>query len=162
MTWWDEKRRPASVAFRDPTAAFTLIEVIVVLAILALSVTLIAGYRPPWSSSLNMRGAAGQLATALRLARSEAISRDAAVSVAVDVARHRYRIGQETERVLPPNFKVELLTLASERYAANTGEIRFNPDGSSTGGRVILDNGTRTIAVGVDWLSGRVSVRDER
>jgi general secretion pathway protein H len=162
MTWSDKTRRPASVALRDRQAGFTLIEVIVVLAILTLSVTLIVGYRPPWNSSLNMRGAAGQLATALRLARSEAISRDAAVSVAVDVARHRYRIGQDTERVLPPTFKVELLTLTSERYAASAGEIRFNPDGSSTGARVILGDGTRTIAVGVDWLNGRVSIRDER
>jgi general secretion pathway protein H len=162
MIWLAETRPPATVACRGYQAGFTLIEVIVVMAILALSVVLIVGYRPPWSGSLSVRAAAGQLATALRLARSEAISRDAPVSVAVDVARHRYRIGQDTEKVLPPSLKVELLTLASERYATTAGEIRFNPDGSSTGGRVTIGDGARTVAVGVDWLNGRVSIRDER
>jgi general secretion pathway protein H len=161
MIWWDEQRPPVAVAFRGRQTGFTLIEVIVVIAILALAVALIVGYRPPWSSSLSVRGAAGQLAVALRVARSEAISRDAPVSVMVDVARHRYRVDRETERTLPPNLKVELLTLVSERSATNAGEIRFNPDGSSTGGRVTLGDGSRTIAVGVDWLNGRVSIRDE-
>jgi general secretion pathway protein H len=162
MIWWDEQRPPVAGAFRGRQAGFTLIEVIVVMAILALAVTLIAGYRPPWSASLAVRGAAGQLATAFRLARSEAIFRDAPVSVVVDVARHRYRVDQEAERPLPPTLKVELLTLVSERYATNVGEIRFNPDGSSTGGRVTIGDASRTIAVGVDWLNGRVSIRDER
>jgi general secretion pathway protein H len=161
MIWRDEWRPPIAVAFRERQTGFTLIEVVVVMAILALALTLIVGYRPPWSSALSMRGAAGQLAVALRLARSEAISRDTPVSVMVDVARHRYRVDWETERTLPANLKVELLTLVSERSATNAGEIRFNPDGSSTGGRVTLADGSRTIAVGVDWLNGRVSIRDE-
>jgi len=42
------------------------------------------------------------------------------------------------------------------------GDIRFNPDGSSTGGRISLADGRRRLGVGVDWLTGRVSVADER
>jgi general secretion pathway protein H len=162
MTWWDEPRPPSDVAFRRRRAGFTLIEVIVVMAILALALTLIVGYRPPWSASLGVRGAAGKLAATLRLARSEAISHDVSVAVAIDVARHRYRIDQGSERPLPPTLKVELLTLVAERYATNAGVIRFNPDGSSTGGRVTIGDALRTISVGVDWLNGRVSIRDER
>lgn len=162
MIWWGKLQPLAAVAMRNRQAGFTLIELIVVMAILALALTLIAGYRPPWSASLAARGAASQLATTFRLARSEAIFRDAPVSVVVDVARHRYRVDQGAERPLPPTLKVELLTLVSERYATNAGAIRFNPDGSSTGGRVTLGDGSRTIAVGVDWLNGRVSIRDER
>ena len=40
------------------------------------------------------------------------------------------------------------------------GDIRFQPDGSSTGGRITLADGRRRMAVGVDWLTGRVSVAD--
>jgi general secretion pathway protein H len=55
-----------------------------------------------------------------------------------------------------------LLTVSGERRNAETGGIRFNPDGSSTGGRVSIGDGRRSIAVGVDWLTGRVSVADAR
>lgn len=162
MTSWDKPRPSIVVASGDRQAGFTLLEMIVVIAILALALTLIVGYRPPWSGALGVRGAAGELASAFRLARSEAILRDDPISVVIDVANHHYRVGEGPERALPPSLKVELLTLSSERHANKVGEIRFNPDGSSTGGRVTLGNGSNTLAVGVDWLNSRVSIGDER
>ena len=55
-----------------------------------------------------------------------------------------------------------LLTISGEQRDVTQGDIRFNPDGSSTGGRISVADGARSIAVGVDWLSGRVSVADEK
>ncbi|MFZ2003912.1 MAG: GspH/FimT family pseudopilin [Stellaceae bacterium] len=162
MTWWDDPESSAVTPLSGEEAGFTLLEMIVVVTILALALTLIVGYRPPWSGALGVRGAASELASALRLARSDAIARDGPVSVVLDVTGHHYRIGQGSELSFPPTLKVELLTLASERDATNAGEIRFNPDGSSTGGRVTIGDGSHTLAVGVDWLNGRVSIRDER
>jgi general secretion pathway protein H len=146
---------------REREAGFTLLEMIVVMAILGLALVLIVGYRPPWSGGLGVRGAAGELASALRLARSEAIARDGPVSVTIDVASRRYRVGERPVQAFPPSFKVEFLTLASARGATNAGELRFNPDGSSTGGRITIGDGARTLVVGVDWLNGRVSIGDE-
>lgn len=162
MTSSGELRQASATPPVGEEAGFTLIEMIVVIAILALALTLIVGYRPPWSRGLGARGAASEVALALRLARSEAIAHNGPVSVAVDVADRRYRVGQGPERSLPSSLKVELLTVANERRATNVGEIRFNPDGSSTGGRVTIGDGSHTLAVGVDWLDGRVSIRDER
>jgi len=150
------------IAIAPRQAGFTLIELIVVLVILGLALTLIVGYKPPWSTGLGIRAAAGQLASTLRLARSEAIARNIPVSVMIDVAEHRYRVGSEPARRLPPALKVELLTLAGERRTAVEGAIRFNPDGTSTGGRITVGDADRKVAVGVDWLTGRVSVSDVR
>jgi general secretion pathway protein H len=139
---------------------FTLIEVIVTLAILGLALVLIVGFKPPWSSGLGLKGTAAELASGLRLARSEAIATNRPVALDLDVLGHIYRVGRGAEHRLPPNLSIELLTIAGESRGARVGDIRFNPDGSSTGGRIALADGNRRMAVGVDWLTGRVSVAD--
>jgi general secretion pathway protein H len=141
---------------------FTLIELIVTLAILGLSLVLVTGYRPPWSGALSLDGTAGRIAAELRLARSEAIVGNRPVAFNIDLVGHRYRVGAGASRRLPGDFSIELLTIAGERQGANTGDIRFNPDGSSTGGRIVLADGRRRVAIGVDWLTGRVGVADVR
>src|SRR5439155_14896262 len=142
--------------------AFTLIVVIVTFAILGLALALVAGYKPPWSSGLGLKGTAAELASGLRLARSEAIARNRAVALDLDVIGHRYQVGTGAERRLPATISLELLTIAGESRGTAVGDIRFNPDGSSTGGRITLADGQRRIAVGVDWLTGRISVADVR
>ncbi|MBV8935379.1 MAG: GspH/FimT family pseudopilin [Alphaproteobacteria bacterium] len=141
---------------------FTLIEVIVTLAILGFALVLVAGYRPPWSSGLGLKGTAAQLASGLRLARSEAIVSNRPVTFDLDITGRRYRVGTGVERRLPANLSIDLLTIVGEARGAAAGDIRFNPDGSSTGGRIALADGARRLAVGVDWLTGRVSVADIR
>jgi len=97
----------------------------------------------------------------LRLARSEAILSNRPVVLDLDLAGHRYRVGTGTPRFLPVGLSLELVTIAGEVLNAREGVIRFNPDGSSTGGRISLADGRRRVGVGVDWLTGRVSVADE-
>jgi general secretion pathway protein H len=132
------------------------------LAVLALALSLIAGYKPPWSRGLGLRATAAELAANLRLARSEAILSNRPVVLDLDVVGHRYRIGTGTPRLLPADISLELLTIAGEVLNGREGAIRFSPDGSSTGGRISLADGRRRVGVGVDWLTGRVSVVDER
>jgi general secretion pathway protein H len=141
-------------------AGFTLLEVIVVLAILGFGLALIAGYKPPWSSGLGVRGTAAQLASGLRLARSEAILQNGPVALEIDLARHLFRVGTGAARALPAELIIALLTVSGERRDATTGDIRFYPDGSSTGGRISLSDRGQKLAVGVDWLTGRVSIGD--
>ena len=141
---------------------FTLIELLVSLAILGLALTLIAGYKPPWSRGLGLQATAAELAAGLRLARSEAIMSNRPVLFDLDLIGHRYRIGAGTPRRLPADLSLELLTISGEAVNGREGDIRFNPDGSSTGGRISLADGRRRIGVGVDWLTGRVMVADER
>jgi general secretion pathway protein H len=132
--------------------------VIVTLAILSFALVLVTGYKPPWSSSLGLKGTAAELAAGLRLARSEAIASNRPGAFDLDLIGHRYRVGRGAVRQLPSNLAIELLTIAGERQGIGAGGIRFNPDGSSTGGRIALADGQRRLAVGVDWLTGRVSV----
>ena len=141
---------------------FTLIEVLVTLAILSLALVLIAGYKPPWSRGLGIDATAAELAAGLRLARSEAILGNRPVVFDLDLIGHRYRVGAGAPRLLPAALSLKLLTVSGEARNQGEGDIRFNPDGSSTGGRISLTDGQRRIGVGVDWLTGRVSVADVR
>jgi general secretion pathway protein H len=143
-----------------PAGGFTLIEILVVLAVLGFAVALIAAYKAPWSATLDLKGAAAEVAQGLRLARAEAIARDRPVEFALDLAHHSYRVGDGPVRPLPGHFAIQLLTIAGEQLAPGAAAIRFNPDGSATGGRISLSADHRQIAVGVDWLTGRVSVAE--
>jgi general secretion pathway protein H len=161
MTWSpeaDEGRRESGAV----GAGFTLIELLVVLAVLAFALVLVTGYKPSWSGRLGLEGTAAEIASGLRLARSQAIAGNRPVVFAVDLVGRRYRIGAAEPRKLPADLSIELVTIAGERQAAGASGIRFNPDGSSTGGRITIGGAHRRLAVGVDWLTGRVAVADVR
>lgn len=139
---------------------FTLFEILVVFAVLGLALVLVTGFRPPWSRGLDIEATAAELASQLRLVRSEAIVRNRPAALELDLAGRRYRPGAGAARPLPNGLTIDLLTIAGERPGGAEGAIRFHPDGSSTGGRIVLADGLRQVAVGVDWLTGRVSVAD--
>jgi general secretion pathway protein H len=140
------------------SAGFTLIELIVVLAILGLALVLFTAYRPLPSRGLSADGAASQLVADLRLARSQAIATNSSVVVTLDLPAHQYRVGAGAVRRIPGELRIDLLTIANEQQSERVADIRFNPDGSSTGGRIVLTDDRRKIDIGVDWLSGRVRI----
>ena len=147
---------------RQGETGFTLIEILVVLAILGFALALIVGYKPPWSSTLGLRGAAAEIAAGLREARSQAIAGNRRVRLDIDLDGRRHQVGAGPVRQLSPQLSLALLTASGEQRDRRIGGIRFNPDGSSTGGRISIGDGKRAITVGVDWLTGRVSVADAR
>jgi general secretion pathway protein H len=97
-----------------------------------------------------MRAAAADVAGALRRARGRAIALDRPVLVVVDAAR-----GSLSVDGLPP-----VRLPAGVGLSAAARDISFAPDGSTSGGRVMLADGARRVLVGVDWLTGRVSIAD--
>jgi general secretion pathway protein H len=145
---------------RRAEAGFTLLEVVVVLAVLALGLGLLAARGPPRSAALEIRAAAGELAQALRLARARAIARNAPAALTLDVARRSWRVNGSPERVLPPAFALSVRAAGTETLGDRDrlGAIRFAPDGSSTGGWIEISDGQRRVQIGVDWLSGRVTL----
>jgi len=144
---------------RSETAAgFTLIEMIVVIAILGLMMVLVSVNGTPVSPATHARAAAEAISGALRTARSEAVTDNRGVEVTIDLTRRSYRLGAAPAVTLPGDLRLALLTSTDQQVSDSVGRIRFNPDGSSSGGRVSVEGGNRTWWVGIDWLSGRVSI----
>lgn len=146
----------------EPHAGFTLIEMIVVLTILGLMTALIVSNRTGVSPAVQARAAAQAISGALRSARSEAVMSNRSVAFALDLAGRSYQWGQTPRQPLPAELRLSLLTSRELLAAAGeSGVIRFDPDGGSTGGRVTIEGGGVVWWVGIDWLSGRVSTEQK-
>ncbi len=140
---------------------FTLIEMIVVLTILGLMLTLVMSTMKPVSPATHARAAAQVVAGALRSAHAAALSQNRSVSFNLDLPSRSYRMDAGPVQTLPNDLQVSLLTGRDQLVADGVGRIRFDPDGGSTGGRVTIVGGDRIWFVGIDWLSGRVSVEEK-
>jgi general secretion pathway protein H len=140
------------------TVGFTLIELLVVLGILALVLAAALPLLPGAADRTALRTAAGEIAAGLRETRSLALVSGRSAAFTLDTARRVYRIGDGAGwRALPANVATELFTAAQEQLDDVTADIRFFPDGSSTGGGVRLAQGKTGDEIRVDWLTGRVS-----
>ncbi len=139
-----------------------MLELLVVLAILGLVAGLVVGGRPRSSDSTNAKETADILASTLREARSLAISQGRPIGFVLDTANHRFGLGKKPDHDLPAGLRLSLLTGRGDVVAPGLGRVRFFPDGSSTGGRIDIESSARKMAVGIDWLSGRVSIADRR
>jgi general secretion pathway protein H len=140
---------------------FTLIEMIVVLAIAVAVMGMVGSMMFRGASTSDLKAAARTLASGLRQAQSAAMvtRRDALLTVDVD-AREYYLPNDTRAHKLPEGLDLKLFTAQSEALSEKKGAIRFYPDGSSTGGRITVQAGERRLLVDVDWLTGRVSIND--
>ena len=142
-------------------AGFTLIELLVVTVIMVMAYSLAGPLVSSGVSSTELKASARQLAAGLRKARSEAVTRRRETVLTVDVEGRRFQLSGDPRLYrLPRDIEVKVFTAQSELVNANTGSIRFFPDGGSTGGRITVAAKQRQYAVDVNWLTGQVAILD--
>src|SRR5262245_4024803 len=133
---------------------------IVVLTILALLVVVAVSNGTPVSPATHARSAAQEISAALRSARSEALKSNRSVTFSLDLDKRTYRWGQSPPQPMPADIQLALLPSRDQLASSSVGRIRFDPDGGSSGGRVTIEGGNRVWSVGIEWLSGRVSIEE--
>ena len=142
---------------------FTLLELMVVLLIIGLVLVLAPGHLWRPQAGLEVKVAARALADGLRQTRSDALATNRERVFTLDVAGHSFRPGQNRPpEALNGAVELGLDTARSELVDAARGQIRFFPDGSSTGGRIRLTMQSQQAQVTVDWLTGQVAIADVR
>lgn len=130
--------------------------------VLAIAALLLAVTPPLITSAIpgvELKASARRVASGLRLAREEAIRRGSDIAFMLDVEERTFEVdGEFRNGTLPDSLDLKLEAAESEMLNERQGAVRFFPDGSSTGGRVILTNDGRGFQVGVQWLTGRIRV----
>lgn len=139
---------------------FTLIELVVVLAILSVAVALVLPAVGRSTQGLRLRGEAGRVAALLREARREAVTARHAtrVTLAADGSRVTLAAAGADDAshtlALPPPFRL--------RVVDGVETLRFSPRGLTQTARWALEEpGGRRLVIGIEALSGRVTIRAE-
>lgn len=141
---------------------FTLLELLVVLVIAVLLVAVVPPLISGMSGATELRSAARQLAAGLRFARNEAVTRQREAILTLDLSKHRFAVsGDPREIALPESLSLHLYTAQSELLDQATGNIRFFPDGSSTGGAVTVSGPKLAYRINVDWLTGAIAIVEQ-
>lgn len=144
---------------------FTLIELLVILALLSLLLTLAPGVFERLVPTLRYRAMISDVGATLREARLVAIRESRTTQVLIDLDRRVYAmVGAPQGRLagrIEDDLDLKLRIGEGEQTEAGAGRIRFFPDGSSTGGRIVFArDGGGGHRISVDWLTGRTSVHD--
>lgn len=135
---------------------FTLVEILVVVALIALAVTLVAVTVGDGLKGAKVKAASRDLVAALRYTRGQAIVKRESKTLRVDVDKRRYSAPGRPWVELPKDMDMKLFTARSELEEEGIGRIRFFPDGASTGGHIDLIRGEATWRVDVNWLTGEI------
>ncbi len=143
---------------------YTLLEMLMVLAIFSLVIGFALPSLRSSSTTVSVRQAEAVLISAFREARARAIATNARAGVSLDLTANRLSPGlafnpAEAEVLGDETLQVEMTTARALVAGETAGAILFFPDGTSSGGRIVLQNGAAISVVEVDWMTGLARVR---
>lgn len=142
---------------------FTLIEMTVVIAIIAVAMGVVVPMIDAGITSREVRRAARQIASTMHHLRTEAVSLGKPMAMQIDVDERTIEtVGGGRWAALTDRARIE--SVAAEPVDTGRYQIRFFPNGSNTGAAVVLassaDRTRNRLRVELDPLIGTVRVGD--
>jgi len=139
----------------------TLLELLVVITIVGLLIAVAPPVLTGAFPRIEHENAAREIAAALREVRTRSIAHNRTGDLYIDVETRQYWTSESPRQsALPDDLVLTLYGAASLAPGETIGGIRFYPDGSSTGGRIVLSRTDMAYSIDVDWLLGRVQISD--
>ena len=136
------------------TGGFTLVELLVVIVLMAMVMGLVGAFVSRSVSGAELRSLSRDMLGDIRHTRAQAILQKQQQVFHVDIENRTYQAPGRSLVELPEDVEIGIDTARSELTSATSGNIRFFPDGGSTGGRVTLQVNDRLYRVNVAWLTG--------
>jgi len=159
---------------------FSLMELVIVLTILALSISLVTSSFSSLSKTIELKAAAKKVSGILRYYRSEAINKGSVYQVLFDSDSRAVKVqsvslaepaegtegdqkkggeGVQTLYGLPEGVQMKELDFPSPEYPCDLPAIEFYPNGGSNGGSVLFNSPERKgYRIKVDFLTGEVKI----
>ncbi len=143
---------------RRPIAGFSLLEMLLVMALVAVASLLAVAAFGGGMQGMKLRAGAREVAAQMRFARAVAISSGRPQDVVIDPQARRWEGAKGRSGDLPDGGEIVFTGAREVAVDGGKGAVRFFPDGAATGGRVrMLANGGGW-DVDVGWLTGEVRV----
>ncbi len=143
----------------DTERGFTLLEMVCVLAIIALLAGVLLPFIPRETSRSRLEAYALQAATLLKQDRNAAIRRNTSVATLVDPGARAIRSGVSTASLrIPDDVHFEALLPQTCQRQAALSTIRFFANGTSCGGTIALTRFNAGYEIRVNWLTGRIEI----
>jgi len=148
----------AKTGTRAGAHGFSLLEVLLVMALIAAASVLAALTVTGGFESMRLRSSAKEIAANLRYARAQAISTGAPQNFAIDPRARVWQGANGRKGEVPKQLGIVFTGAREVQPREGTGAIMFFADGASTGGRVQLNSRKAAWNVDVAWLTGEVSL----
>jgi general secretion pathway protein H len=138
---------------------FTLLEMVCVLALIALMAGVLLPFIPRNTSRARLQAYALQTATLLKADRNAAIRRGTDVATLVDAGARSIRSGATMDMIrIPDDVRFEALLPQTCNRRAALSTISFFASGMSCGGTIALTRLDAGYEVRVNWLTGRIEI----
>jgi general secretion pathway protein H len=138
---------------------FTLLEMVCVLAVIAMLAAVLLPLIPRQTSRSRLEAYAVQTATLLKADRSAAIRRRSDVATLVDATTRSIHSGATAAMIsIPEDVHFDALLPQTCRQRAALSTISFFADGMSCGGTIALSRLDTGYEVRVNWLTGRIEI----
>jgi len=144
---------------KSTAQGFTLLEMVCVLAIIALLSAVLLPFIPRETSRSRLQAYALEAATLLKTDRDAAISRQVSVATLVDAAGRAILSGSTRTAIhIPDDVRFDAVLPQTCQHQAASSTIRFFANGTSCGGTIALSRFNSGYEVRVNWLTGRVEI----
>jgi len=138
---------------------FSLLEMMLVIAIIALASVLAAAAVTGGTAGMQLRSSAREIAAQLRFTRAQALASGEPQRFVIDPHAHSWRAPKDHHGEIPRKLGVAFIGARETQPSAGEGAIVFFADGASTGGRVQLTVRDAAWNVDVAWLTGEVRMQ---
>ena len=139
-------------------AGVSLLEMLLVVALIAIASTLAAMVLTGGMDGMRLRSASKEIAAELRFTRARAMATGQPQRFLIDPQAHRWQGVDGHRGEIPKSLSVRFTGARQASARRGQGGIVFYPDGASSGGRVQLQAGRGGWRIDVRWLTGEVSL----